>query len=103
MDRWKHVDLGGQYGMGQIGDKARERWGGGGVSLPFEAVPEKKGLFLTGGRETRGSRKEFQNREKWGEGIQIAMIRVLAVHLSVERIGALRPHVIIIIIIHNIY
>ena len=37
----------------------------------------ERGMFFRGGRGTRGSRKgRMSNPEKWGKGIQIAMIRL---------------------------
>ena len=75
--------------------------GGGGGSLPLEAIPDArekinidKGYPNQGWARTARIAKRVSKLRKMGEkGIQIAMIRVQALGLYVERVGNLRQHV----------
>ena len=73
--------------------------GGGGGSLPLEAVPDdrenktRKRVSKSGvGAERADGEKGVKSRQMGKKGIQIAMIRVLS-RTYAERVGKLRQHV----------
>ena len=60
----------------------------------LEKTTRKKGIQIRGGRAERAERENGVKNAKMGEnGIQIAMIRILAMRSSVEGVGNLRQHV----------
>ena len=74
--------------------------GGGGVSLPLEVVPDAreknggKGYSNKGwARNTRIGKRVSKSWTLGEKGIQIAMIKILAMPSYAERIGNLRQHV----------
>ena len=74
------------------------RGGGGGGSLPLAAVPDarekkmcKMGIQIRGG--ARNAKRVSKTRKMGEKGIQIALIRILAMRSNVERVGNLRQHV----------
>ena len=72
--------------------------GGGGGSLPLEAVPdarEKKRVTRVYPNHgwARNAKRVSKTRKMGENGIQIAMIRILAMRSNVERVSNLRQHV----------